>query len=398
MESFDQIRQAFARGCVIPASPMALDRRLRLEEQRQRALCRYYAAAGAGGVAIGVHTTQFAIRDPKIGLFEPVLALVADELDRLTESPLPLGEGQGVRAFRAGAKGSGLPAARPNPLPTTLRVVPGEGTGGSYRPLLRIAGVCGPTRQAAAEAALARGLRYHAGLLSLAALRDADDEALLAHCRTIADVIPLVGFYLQPAVGGRILSYNFWRRFVEIEAVVAIKIAAFNRYQTLDVVRAVAESGRQDIALFTGNDDHILLDLLVPYRFQVNGATVERRIVGGLLGQWAVWTQRAVAMLEECRAVAEAGGPVPRRLLEAAHELTDANAALFDAANGFAGCIPGIHEILRRQGLLAGNWCLDPQEKLSPGQEAEIDRVCRAYPQLTDDDFVAEHLPEWQAP
>jgi len=339
------------RGCVIPASPIALDRRLRLDERRQRALCRYYAAAGAGGVAIGVHTTQFAIRDPKIGLLEPVLALVADELNQLA----------------------------------------GE-------PLLRIAGICGPTRQAATEAALARGLRYHAGLLSLAALRDADDEALLAHCRTIAEVIPLVGFYLQPAVGGRVLSYAFWRRFVEIEAVVAIKIAAFNRYHTLDVVRAVAESGREDIALYTGNDDHILLDLLTPYRFEVSGQPVERRIVGGLLGQWAVWTRRAVELLDECRAVAEAASPVPHRLLQLGEQLTDANAAIFDAANRFAGCIPGIHEVLRRQGLLEGTWCLDPQETLSPGQQAEIDRVLRAYPHLTDDDFVTRHREEWLAP
>ena len=365
-------------------------------------MCRYYAAAGAGGIAIGVHTTQFAIRDPKIGLFEPVLALVAEELDRSTaaskrSSPLPLGEAPGgypgVRAFQAGLANRGLRAARPHPNPLPK----GEGTGESREPLVRIAGICGPTQQAVTEAALARGLRYHAGLLSLAALRDADDAALLAHCRAVADVIPLVGFYLQPAVGGRVLSYAFWRRFVEIEAVVAIKIAAFNRYQTLDVVRAVAESGRQDIALYTGNDDHIVLDLLTPYRFQLNGRPVEQRIVGGLLGQWAVWTRRAVELLNQCRAVAESAGPIPRQLAQLSNELTDANAAIFDAANGFAGCIPGIHEILRRQGLLEGNWCLDPEERLSPGQEAEIDRVCRAYPHLTDDQFVAEHLREWLA-
>ncbi|MGA2064663.1 MAG: dihydrodipicolinate synthase family protein [Thermoguttaceae bacterium] len=352
MESSDSLRRRLGRGCVIPASPMALDRSLRFDERRQRALCRYYAAAGAGGVAVGVHTTQFAIRDPKIGLLEPVLALVADELNALA---------------------------------------------GGREHLLRIAGICGPTRQATAEAALACGLRYHAGLLSLAALRDADDDALLAHCRAVAEVLPIVGFYLQPAVGGRILSYAFWRRFVEIEAVVAIKIAAFNRYHTLDVVRAVAQSGREDIALYTGNDDHIVLDLLTPYRFDVDGRAVERRIVGGLLGQWAVWTRRAVEMLDECHAVAETGGAVPRRLLQLGEELTDANAAIFDAANGFAGCIPGIHEVLRRQGLLQGTWCLDPYETLSPGQHAEIDRVCRAYPHLADDDFVARHREEWLA-
>ncbi len=300
---------------------------------------------------MGVHTTQFAIRDPKIGLFEPVLSLAAEEFDRLD--------------------GHGRP------------------------PLVRIAGICGRTPQAVAEATLARDLRYHAGLLSLGALGDADEEAMLAHCRTVAEMIPLIGFYLQPAVGGRVLSYEFWRRFVEIEAVLAIKIAPFDRYRTLDVVRAVAESGRRDVALYTGNDDHIVLDLLTPYRFRVASQVIEQRIVGGLLGHWAVWTRRAVELLDECRIVADGGGPVPVELLRLAGEVTDANAVLFDAAHGFAGCIPGIHEVLRRQRLLEGTWCLDPRETLIAGQAAEFDRVCRAYPHLVDDQFVAEHLDEW---
>jgi dihydrodipicolinate synthase/N-acetylneuraminate lyase len=335
------VAQALRRGVVLPALPLALTAQRRLDERRQRALCRYYLAAGAGGLAVGVHTTQFAIREPRHGLFRPVLALAAEE---------------------------------------TTRHETATGTAP-----VRIAGVCGVTAQAVAEAALARELGYHAGLLSLAALPEADDDALLAHCRAVADVFPLFGFYLQTAVGGRVLPFRFWRRFVEIERVVAVKIAPFNRYQTLDVVRAVAEAGRDDVALYTGNDDHIVLDLLTPF---------PRRIVGGLLGQWAVWTRRAVELLEACHA-AVALGEVPLDLLRQAAQLTDANAAVFDAAHGFAGCIAGIHEVLQRQGLLEGTWCLDPHETLSPGQAEEIDRVCRAYPHLTDDAFVARHREEW---
>jgi len=355
MASSDGMPSAVAaslrRGVVIPALPLALDAERRLDERRQRGLCRYYLAAGAGGIAAGVHTTQFAIREPHHGLFSPVLSLVADEMRRCQAA-----------------------------------------TGATP---IAIAGICGQTPQAAREAELARSLGYHAGLLSLAALRDASDEAVLQHCRQIAEIIPLVGFYLQPAVGGRVLSYAFWRRFVEIENVVAIKVAAFNRYQTLDVVRAVAEAGRDDIALYTGNDDHILLDLLTLFRFQVNGLPIERRFVGGLLGQWAVWTRRAVEHLKECHAVMEGGGAVSPELMRKATALTDVNSAIFDAANNFAGCVVGIHEVLRRQGLLEGIWCLDPRETLSPGQQGEIDRVCRAYSELTDDEFVAGHRDKW---
>jgi hypothetical protein len=346
-------RRVLDDGVVIPASPLALDAARKHDPRRQRALWRYYSAAGAGGIAVGVHTTQFAIRDPKVGLFEPLLALAADEFDRLDRD-------------------------RP-------------------APLVRVAGVCGQTEQAVAEAALARKHRFHAGLLNLGAMRQADDDALVAHCRAVAEIVPLFGFYLQPAVGGRVLSYGFWRRLAELENLVAVKVAAFNRYQTLDVVRALADAGRDDVALYTGNDDNILLDLLSPYRFERGGRAVERRFVGGLLGQWAVWTRRAVEMLDQCRRIAEAGLPVPREMLRMNVELTDANAALFDAANAFAGCIAGIHEVLRRQGLLEGVWCLDPGETLSPGQAEEIDRVCRAYPHLADDAFVAEHRDEWLA-
>jgi dihydrodipicolinate synthase/N-acetylneuraminate lyase len=343
--------QALQQGVVLPALPLALTAGRRLDERRQRALVRYYLAAGAGGVAVGVHTTQFAIRAPQHGLLRPVLELAAQEMKR-HETP------QG-------------------PAP------------------LAVAGICGSTGQAVTEAELARDLGYHAGLVSLAAFPDADEAALLAHCRAVAEVLPLFGFYLQPAVGGRSLSCRFWRQLAEVPELVAIKIAPFNRYQTLDVVRAVAASGRADVALYTGNDDHIVLDLLTPYRCRQDEGMVERRIVGGLLGQWAVWTRKAAELLAECHRLTRTGEAVPVGLLRLAGEITDANAALFDAAHDFKGCIPGLHEVLRRQGLLEGIWCLDPAETLSPGQAAELDRVGRDYPHLTDDDFVTAHRDEW---
>jgi len=344
------VSRVLKRGVVIPASPLALDSRRRFDPRRQRGLWRYYAAAGAGGIAIGVHTTQFAIRKPEIGLYEPLLALGREEFDRA------------------------------------------DGRGGE--PMIRVAGICGQTEQAVREATIARDHGYHAGLLSLAAMRGADDETLLAHCRAVADVIPVFGFYLQPAVGGILLPYGFWRRFAEIENVVAIKIAAFNRYHTLDAIRGIADSGRDDIALYTGNDDNIVADLLTPFRFVRGGEPVERRLVGGLLGHWAVWTQKAVELLNRCHAAVEQGS-IPDALLSHNVEVTDANAALFDVANNFAGCIAGIHEVLRRQGLLEGAWCLDPAETLSPGQADEIDRVISAYPAMQDDDFVDRHKDEW---
>lgn len=350
MDAFD-FRQQLNCGLAIPAHPLALTAARKLDERRQRALTRYYLAAGVGGLAVGVHTTQFAIRDAKVGLFKPVLQLAAEEMN--------------VAAT--------LAATDSSKAETTL-------------PMVRIGGVCGQTTQAVAEAELLHELGYHAALLSLGAMCDADENGLIAHCRAVAEVIPVIGFYLQPNVGGRMLSHAFWRRFAKIENIVAIKIAPFDRYQTLDVVRAVIGAGRDDIALYTGNDDNIVADLLTPFRF----AGKERRIVGGLLGHWSVWTKRAVELHERCR-----HADATPELLRLGMEVTDSNAAFFDAANGFRGCIAGLHEVLRRQGLLEGIWCLDEHETLSPGQLDEIDRVCRSYPHLHDDDFVAAHRDEW---
>ncbi|MBL8983933.1 MAG: dihydrodipicolinate synthase family protein [Gemmatimonadetes bacterium] len=342
------LRAHLLEGQVIPAHPLALTPRRTLDERRQVALTRYYVDAGAGGVAVGVHTTQFQLRDH--GMLRPVLQLARDT----------------VRAW--------------------------QGT----RPVALIAGAIGDTRQAVDEAEAARLLGYDAVLLGLGAMRDAPIASLIAHCRRVAEILPLIGFYLQPAVGGRVLDFRFWRELAEIPNLVAIKIAPFNRYQTLDVVRAITEAGRDDVALYTGNDDNIVVDLLTPFAFDVGGRRVERRIVGGLLGQWAVWTRTAVELLQSVRAV-DAGAPLDRAWLTQAAALTDANGVVFDAANAFRGCIPGIHEVLRRQGLLQGTWCLDTGELLSPGQERELDRVARAYPELTDDAFVAEHRDRWLA-
>lgn len=344
-------RQRLREGIAIPAQPLALNASRKLDERRQRALSRYYLAAGCGGVAVGVHTTQFAIRDPKIGLFEPVLTLAREEFDRHDAT--------------------------------------------AEKKAVRIAGVCGDTDQALAEAELAKSLGYHAGLLSLAALKSASNDEMIEHCRRVSEVFPVVGFYLQPSVGGRALPFEFWRGMAELPGVVAIKIAPFNRYQTLDVVRAVAEAGRDDLTLYTGNDDNIVLDLVAPYPIRVGGKTVQRRIAGGLLGHWSVWAKKAVEILEQCKTESASGEGASEDLLRLAIEVTDTNAAFFDAANGFAGCIAGLHEVLRRQGLLEGIWCLDPDETFGPGQLAEIDRIYEAYPHLNDDAFVAEHRDEW---
>lgn len=343
-----KLRQHLQRGQVIPALPLALDANRKWSQRHQRGLVRYYFEAGAGGLAVAVHSTQFEIREPQHALFEPVLRLAAEEAAAL--------------------------CART----------------GQERPFPLIAGLCGRTDQAVREAGLARELGYAAGLLSLSAWKDDALEDLIAHCRAVANVIPLVGFYLQPAVGGRILSYEFWRHFSEIPQVVAIKMAPFNRYQTIDVVRAVIESGREDIALYTGNDDNIILDLLTPWRF----GTATRYITGGLLGQFGVWTHAAVQLFHDIQAV-RALPQIPTEWLAKNTALTDANAAVFDAANRFHGCLPGIHEVLRRQGLLPTTLCLNPQEVLSPGQAEEISRVAAAYPWLTDDAFVAEHRERW---
>lgn len=344
------LRAHLLAGHVIPAQPLALDRHRKFSEKHQRALTRYYVAAGSGGLAVGVHSTQFAIRDPEHNLFRPVLELAA----------------QTVRAELAAAP----------------------------RDFALIAGICGQTPQAVAEAELALSFGYHAGLVSMAAFKTEPEDAIVAHVATLAELIPVVGFYLQPAVGGRVFSYAFWRKFAEIPGVVAIKLAPFNRYQTIDVVRAVTDAGRDDLALYTGNDDTIVADLLTPFTFAHRGKPVTRRIVGGLLGHWGVWTHAAVQLFRETQSAAQQP-EFSARWLERAVAVTDMNAALFDAANRFHGCIPGILEVLRRQGLVETVHCLNPDEVLSPGQAEELTRVCHTYPELTDDAFVAQHLSRW---
>ena len=343
-----EVRRLIADGTVLPAHPLALGPDRKLDKLHQRALTRYYIDAGAGGLAVGVHTTQFAIRD--VGLYRPVLELAAETAANWTKRPLAL-----------------------------------------------VAGLAGPTQQAVAEARTARGIGYHAGLLSLAAMKSASEDEIVAHCRSIANEIPLVGFYLQPAVGGVILGANFWRRFAEIDNVVAIKVAPFNRYRTLDVLRGVHAAGALDrITLYTGNDDHILLDLMLPFDLRDNGVTTRTYFKGGLLGHWSVWTASAIKQFERCKA-ARHKDSVPADLLALDARVTDCNSAFFDVANNFAGCIPGCHEVLRRQGLLEGTWCLDPNEKLSPGQAEEIDRVYREHGELADDAFVKANLERWLA-
>jgi len=341
------IKKLLQEGAVIPAHPLALTQDLQLDEQRQRLLTRYYMAAGAGGVAVGVHTTQFEIRKPGINLLEPVLKIAADEINKAQLTS----------------------------------------------PFIKVAGIVGSTDNALREASLAVKYGYHLGLVSMGGLAHYSDEELIKHASAIAEVIPVFGFYLQPAVGGRLLSYEFWRSFVEIENVHAIKLAPFNRYQTLDVVRAVCHSSRRDeIALYTGNDDNIVADLLTPYRFVINGKQIEKRFAGGLLGHWAVWTKNAVDLFSEIRQCIANDYAGIEKLLAKGIEVTDMNAVIFDAKNSFHGCVPGIHEVLRRQGLLQGRWCLNPQEELSPGQMEEIDRVYKYYSHLTDDEFVKEIL------
>ncbi len=346
------IRDRVTQGCVIPAHPLALNDQRRLSESHQRGLTRYYCDAGCGGIAVGVHSTQFEIREPQFGLYEPVLSLAADTMDNWATD----------------------------------------------RAMLKVAGICGRTEQAVAEATIAESLGYHAGLLSLSAWKDAAVADIVAHCRAVAEVMPLWGFYLQPAAGGLLLPYEFWRAFAEIENVLAIKIAPFNRYQTLDVIRAVCDAGRaDDIALYTGNDDTIVHDLLTPYQIITPGGPQQVRIVGGLLGHWCAWTQRAVEQLAQIHELTGTNADVPANMLTLATEVTDSNAAFFDAANNFSGCLSGINEVLRRRGQVPSAICLNPKEQLSPGQAEDLDRVQAAYPHLNDDDFVAENLDRWLA-
>jgi dihydrodipicolinate synthase/N-acetylneuraminate lyase len=345
-----EVLQAIKKGMVIPALPLALNQNRRLDERRQRALMRYYLKAGAGGVAVGVHTTQFEIRLPEFNLYEPVLEIASEEFDRfITEM---------------------------------------------NKPVFRVAGVIGKTKQAVSEAKFARKFGYHAVLLSVAAFSNASNAESIEHCKAVAEVIPVVGFYLQPAVGGRKLDVDFWTEFAKIDNVIAIKIAPFNRFQTFDVVRGVVRSGRSDdISLYTGNDDNILVDLLSEYKVNLGDKIIKTRIVGGLLGHWAVWTRSAVQLLEKIQNNHLEGNM--QEILALANQITDANAAFFDAANHFKGCITGIHEVLRRQGLLEGIWTLNKDETLSPGQKEEIERVYASYPHLNDDAFVKENLDKW---
>lgn len=350
----DSLRRKLCSGMVIPAHPLALDASGRLAERHQRALTRYYCAAGAGGIAVAVHTTQFEIREPAIGLHRVVLELAAHEVD----------------AFIAA-------------------------TG---RPVLKIAGICGPTVQAVQEAVMSRELGYDLGLVSLTGLFSATNRELIAHLQRVGEELPIMGFYLQQAVGGRYLDYAFWRRAAELESLVAIKIAPFNRYHTLEVIRAVADAGRAgEIALYTGNDDNIVMDLLTPFAFHHRPEQAPVHFAGGLLGQWAIWTKRAVELLDEIHALRRRGTPIPPTLLTLAQQITDCNQALFDAQNRFRGCIAGILEVLRRQGLVPSTRTLPGVPAMSPGQIDEIDRVMRNYPHLNDDDFVAKHRDAWLA-
>lgn len=347
----EQVKKQLFEGTVIPAFPLTLNADRTFNPKRQRALIRYYLDAGVGGLAVGVHTTQFAIRDPKIGLYEPVLRIGAEEAD----------------AYEAK-------------------------TG---KTIIKIAGVCGPVEQAVKEASLAKSLGYDIVLLSTGGLDQYSEEQLLERAEKVGQIMPFLGFYLQPAVGGRVLSYSYWSRLCENKSLVGIKAAPFNRYMTLDVVRAAAFSSRaDDIALYTGNDDNIVIDLLTNYRFEENGRVYEKRFVGGLLGHWSLWTHQVVKLFHRIKEVA-GQDQIPADLLVLANQITDCNAAFFDTANGFAGLIPGVHEVLRRQGLMEGIWTLDPEEKLSPGQAEEIDRVYRMYPHLNDDGFVRENLEKW---
>jgi dihydrodipicolinate synthase/N-acetylneuraminate lyase len=337
------IYELLHKGTVIPAHPLALDASRLLDEHRQRLLTKYYIAAGAGGVAVGVHTTQFEIRRPEFNLFEPVLRLAAEEVNKSARA----------------------------------------------ESLIKVAGITGATANAVREAEIASHYGYHIGLVSMGGLPNLSEKELISRTKEVAAKIPLFGFYLQPAAGGRLLSYEFWKEFVNIPNVYAIKIAAFNRYQTIDVVRAVCNSSRRDeIALYTGNDDNIIGDLITPYQFNINGRKIEKRFVGGLLGHWAVWTSKAVELLKEIKA----GSLNYEALLQKNIAITDMNAVIFDAGNSFHGCIPGIHEVLRRQGLLEGTWCLNPNENMSEGQSEEIDRIYNDYPELTDDEFVKRFL------
>lgn len=361
-----EILERFRRGTVIPAHPLALTEGSKLDERHQRALTRYYIDAGVGGLAVGVHTTEFALHETERGMYKPVLELALESARSWVRGRMPV----------------------------------------------MVAGICGPTEQALREAATAKELGYHIGMISLSFFKGdvgqkGNLEVLLEHCRRIAEVMPVMGFYLQPAVGGILLEEKFWRELAEIPNLVGIKIAPFNRYHTLSVVRGIAESGRNDIALYTGNDDTIVTDLLTRFEVGVGcaadsdqpqqSARVRLGIVGGLLGHWAYWTRRAVELLERLSEVRESAS-VPSDLLTLGAQITESNEAVFDPYNHFRGCISGILYVLARVGLVEAVRTLGEGEDLSPGQSNRIERIVNLYPHLTDDDFVHENLSRWLTP
>ena len=353
MNRHEMALQILKKGTVIPATPLALDENRKLSTKGLRLLMNYYLHCGVGGIATAVHTTQFEIRDPKINLLEPVLEIVSEEIDKFEKQ--------------------------------------------NNNVIVKVAGVCGPTERAVKEAELAKQYGYDAVLLSPGGLNNFPESYLIDRAKAVAKIMPVIGFYLQTAVGGRLFSYNFWEEFCAIDNVVAIKCASFTRYQTLDVVRACAMSERSDeITLYTGNDDNIVVDLMTKYRFTKDGKTVERHFEGGLLGHWSVWTKKAVEIFGKVKAERDDSGKTAE-LLTLAAEVTDTNSAFFDAANGFKGCIAGLHEVLHRQGLMENTYCLNPEETMSEGQREEINRIYAMYPHLNDDAFVKEHIALWKS-
>lgn len=347
-----EVSALIKEGIAIPASPLALTKDKEMDVQSLKAIYRYYIDAGAKGIAVGVHSTQFEIRDPEFNLFRPLLKLAIDEMKAIEKK--------------------------------------------KNMTIVKVGGVCGKTAQALEESKYLAELGYDAALLSLAALNEETEDEIIEHCRKVAANMPIIGFYLQTSIGGRMLPYSFWKKFAQIENVIAIKVASFNRYQTIDVVRAVLDSGNEDrITLYTGNDDNIINDLMTPYQVKVNGELKTVHFQGGLLGQFCVWTKKAVEVLEEIKKIRTSSDTIKAQWLTKNVEYTDANGAVFDVVNRFAGCISGINEVLRQQGLMKYSHCLCEHEQLSPGQLDELNRVRKAYPWLIDDDFVKEHLEEW---
>jgi len=351
MDRHTKALEMLHNGIVIPANPLALNAERKFDEKRQRMVTRYYLDAGAGGIAVAVHTTQFEIREPQFNLFEIVLKTAVEEIEKFEND--------------------------------------------NNKTIVRVAGVCGKIEQAVKEAQIAKNYGYDVVLLSPGGLNELTEDEMVERTKAVAGIMPVIGFYLQPSVGGRVFTYNYWERICEIDNVVAIKSAPFNRYLTLDLVRAASLSSRNEkIALYTGNDDNIVLDLITKYNFTVDGKNYEKRFVGGLLGHWSVWTKSAVDMFDTLKKAIESNS-ITTEILSLAIEVTDTNAAFFDTTNGFKGCIAGLHEVLRRQGLFEGIWCLNPNETLSDGQMEEIDRVYKMYPHLNDDEFVRSNLEKW---